>query len=68
MNLENKVFSITGHQTGMAFAFIGRACFILPVLSKIIVNFIKDIICKSLSFLNLWYPKGRLNQDLKEGR
>ena len=43
-NLENKVFSIIGHQTGMTFALIGRACFILFVLRKIIVNFIKDII------------------------
>lgn len=43
-NLENKVFSIIGHQTGMTFALIGRACFILFVLRKIIVDFIKDII------------------------
>jgi len=42
--LENKVFSIIGHQTGMTFALIGRACFILFVLRKIIVDFIKDII------------------------
>lgn len=37
-NLENKVFSIIGHQTGMTFALIGRACFILFVLRKIIVD------------------------------
>ena len=43
-NLENKVFSIIGHQTGMTFALIGRACFILFVLRKIIVDFIKGII------------------------
>ena len=43
-NLENKVFSIIGHQTGMTFALIGRACFILSVLRKIIADFIKDII------------------------
>ena len=43
-NLENKVFSIIGHQTGMTFALIGQACFILFVLRKIIVDFIKDII------------------------
>lgn len=43
-NLENKVFSIIGHQTGMTFALIGWACFILFVLRKIIVDFIKDII------------------------
>ena len=40
----DKVFSIIGHQTGMTFALIGRACFILFVLRKIIVDFIKDII------------------------
>ncbi|MFR6111982.1 MAG: hypothetical protein ACLUIQ_12160 [Dialister invisus] len=43
-NLENKVFLIIGHQTGMTFALIGRACFILFVLRKIIADFIKDII------------------------
>lgn len=33
-NLENKVFLIIGHQTGMTFALIGRACFYIVCIKE----------------------------------